>query len=417
MSRMLKVKKKMASMATGTASGRSTIVKFLGPDGYQVVEGFKSAAVKISGDEKLAKALISDVIKLVAKVGVLAQANKLTAEDVEPARQPVTDAVNDMLDLLEQEDEPREHADLVGGLGAVHEVLCPLLRGQMKDVNLAKFSAVFAYFGGEAFLCALLNDAALASERLTVCTSLRNMVRPYETEDSAKLQATRRRNLEGRRLMAADPKLRDFMTHAEGGQAAFQGYLGALGGGERVSTLQFWLAVEDFKTIVSRPLLAARAPRVADKFLGAAASHPAGVSADVAGAIGDTLFGDAPVRKDVFQAAQTEAIVLLAAAFDAGFVASEQFVAFAGKVAAAAAAAAGGGGAAAGRKASMGRRRSSFPNTQMLAAVAAVQEDEGAGGGAGAAAADDECDSDDLLVLSEDDEGGAAGADETKSKS
>jgi len=412
---MLKVKKKMASMATGTASGRSTIVKFLGPDGYQVVEGFKSAAVKISGDEKLAKALISDVIKLVAKVGVLAQANKLTAEEVEPARQPVTDAVNDMLDLLEQEDEPREHADLVGGLGAVHEVLCPLLRGQMKDANLAKFSAVFAYFGGEAFLRALLNDAALAPERLTVRTSLRNMVRPYETEDSAKLQATRRRNLEGRRLMAADPKLRDFMTHAEGGQAAFQGYLGALGGGERVNTLQFWLAVEDFKTIVSRPLLAARAPRVADKFLGAAASHPAGVSADVAGAIGDTLFGDAPVRKEVFQAAQTEAIVLLAAAFDAGFVASEQFVAFAGKVAAAAAV--GGGGAVAGRKASIGRRRSSFPNTQMLAAVAAVQEDEGAGGGAGAVAADDECDSDDLLVLSEEDEdeGGAAGADETKS--
>ena len=415
MSRMLKVKKKMASMATNTASGRATIVKFLGADGFQVVEAFKSAAATVS-DEKTAKRLITDLIKLVAKVGVLVQSNKILPSDAEPAKQPITDAVNDMLDLLEQPPGGLPHAELCAGIATVAGTLCPLLEGHTKDSNLAKLRDVFEYFGSATFIAPFLNDAALAPERAQALQGLRNMVRPYETEDSAKLHATRRRNLERKRAMAADPKLRDFLDHAEGGQAAFQEFLTSgegSGNGTRVNTLQLWLAVEDYKKIVSRPLLKARAPKVADKYLGAGASHPAGISAAVTDAVSDALFADGPGRKDIFQAAQTEALVLLAEAFDAGFVASPQFVAFAGKA------------AAAGQTASQRRRRSSFPNTTIQAAVAAHQAEELAaaadcGGGGGAAAAPlpppaEGGESDDDLVELTDDEDGAPGADETKS--
>ena len=64
-----------------------------------------------------------NIIKLVAKCGLLVQHRKLTLQDAEPAKQPVYDASSTMLELLQLEGAP--HTELAALSWRVTTSCCP----------------------------------------------------------------------------------------------------------------------------------------------------------------------------------------------------------------------------------------------------------------------------------------------------
>ena len=76
---MFKAKKWMLSRAAETKLGRSTVIKFIGRAGNEIIEVFKSSTTKING-RKVAKRSKRDTIKIALKIVNMMQAKKLSLE-------------------------------------------------------------------------------------------------------------------------------------------------------------------------------------------------------------------------------------------------------------------------------------------------------------------------------------------------
>jgi hypothetical protein len=84
-SRLVKTKKRLASLVASSKAGRSTIVRFIGESGELTVQSLKSAAETVY-DKKTSKDLKEQLVALVMKCGVLVESNIVSIDVGLPLR-------------------------------------------------------------------------------------------------------------------------------------------------------------------------------------------------------------------------------------------------------------------------------------------------------------------------------------------
>ena len=328
-SMLFKAKKYMASKMTETKSGRSLIVAHFGEAGETILTYLKYAARKFS-DKPTARDLKKDMMKLIAKAVLLYTNKVVTAEGATPARGPTLACMACIGDALERAagggtcDVPA----VAKSIKEAHDALLPLLKPHVREHNWTRLTRVLGYYGAEPFVDKLLHDADYEVERLKLCSALKRLTRPFETElraTSEFLARQLRSRADGLGALVKGPTLAGFLKHDVGNNVFGKWLQESDAAG--LQLLEFAKAVEYYKSTANARLRPTRAAQIRDKFLDADGALPALNDASLAAARGASALAASskPPPRDVFADLEAAALARLGDKFKSSFVTSAVF--------------------------------------------------------------------------------------------
>lgn len=267
-SRLLKIKKYLASKMSESAAGRSVIISAAGATGDKMLQAINSCFTKHSG-ASTAQTLRVHIFKLASKCMVLYQNDVFTVDYFQDAREPTLTLLNSLIETLETIPRDRNAASLASQVNNVHDLLLPLLKPHMKQANWSRWTALCQYFSQPEFLERFLRDETLEAERMQLLSLLKQSVRPYDMEIAAILAFRRAQLMSKRKRLAAlleNPQLDEFLKD-ENSVRIIQSWLADVGGEESMLPLVHLVrAVRDFKQIVNKSLLEGRAAGIWRRF-------------------------------------------------------------------------------------------------------------------------------------------------------
>ncbi|KAA0173745.1 hypothetical protein FNF27_04693 [Cafeteria roenbergensis] len=205
---MRSARKWIVSRISETRFGRASLVKAFGPEGAEFVSIIESATEKVTGDKAKTDELLSGVVKMLTKVGLLWKEGKLDQKAVEHLREP-GQAIAEEAGLLLRQVGAHLPADdgssslpgsaaqsrrgssssaaaaaaagsgsAAGGRDAIIDVVSlvsqceawrklalPVLEGLIRDRNIARGHTLGQFYTGTTFVTALLCRADLRPER------------------------------------------------------------------------------------------------------------------------------------------------------------------------------------------------------------------------------------------------------------
>ena len=328
-SMLFKAKKYMASKMTETKSGRSLIVAHFGEAGETILTYLKYAARKFS-DKPTARDLKKDMMKLIAKAVLLYTNKVVTAEGATPARGPTLACMACIGDALERAagggtcDVPA----VAKSIKEAHDALLPLLKPHVREHNWTRLTRVLGYYGAEPFVDKLLHDADYEVERLKLCSALKRLTRPFETElraTSEFLARQLRSRADGLGALVKGPTLAGFLKHDVGNNVFGKWLQESDAAG--LQLLEFAKAVEYYKSTANARLRPTRAAQIRDKFLDADGALPALNDASLAAARRASALAASskPPPRDVFADLEAAALARLGDKFKSSFVTSAVF--------------------------------------------------------------------------------------------
>jgi len=284
-----------------------------------------SAIVKHSG-RTVAKTMRLHLFKLATKIGVLLQDHTMTEQQMEPCREPSVAVVDSLMAVLEAPVEARDYAELVQRIMAMHDAAYAVISPYMKEANAKRLTELLTFLSSTSFLDAFIRDANYESERDEILKNVKRLSRPIETEAPATTEFQKERLQQRRNLLAqllGHVQFDDYLRYEDTGKAVREWLVQQ--NGEFANHVNFVHAVNDFKQINARNLLASRAETIYDKHFSSTAVAPLPVPGDVVAAI-QAHFDEDTIRKDMFDAAMHLINDILRAAFDSGFRESEQYM-------------------------------------------------------------------------------------------
>eukprot|EP00808_Paulinella_micropora_P027657 g30567.t1 len=168
-SRMVTVKKGIASKVLSTKKGRNEVLKFLGPMGTALIEVTESLFVKHlgkkDGEEKKA-----DLIKLAAKGKILWDEKSLKEEKVVPLRDPLILLAYLFLEWLSPAHKlrmpPKDlQQELQAQLTETHRLGMEIIKPLMAEKNSSKVTRLYEVISSKEFLDKLREDPEYAAEK------------------------------------------------------------------------------------------------------------------------------------------------------------------------------------------------------------------------------------------------------------
>ena len=266
----LLMKKSVASKVGESKVGRSTLIRFMGPEADELVSALKEAVTKFSSRET-AKELKKDTMKWVLKASVLAQSQALNKDNTAHLFKPALVCAERLVGAY---DAAPCGERVVQRVSDDFRKLAPLLREALephsKDSNVDKVDKLVLFYSEPAFLDKLLNDPALAEEARTVVESVRQILAPFPSvlDDTDALRSA------AARYALVLEELKDRLpfemcmerAHPELG-ALFATYLDTAADRQLGLMLRFLLAEREFVLISAANLRASRARALCAKFL------------------------------------------------------------------------------------------------------------------------------------------------------
>ncbi|GMI33479.1 hypothetical protein TeGR_g6588 [Tetraparma gracilis] len=257
-----RAKKHMASRLTDSSIGRQTVIKFFGHSGDSLLQSVQSVAEYVEGKE-FAKQLMVDIMKIVGKVGLLYSNKVVSEESFEPIVPSLLEMASNLQYNLDLKDSSsRDGRAVADAFEKLHKILFNLIKDHMQEKNSAKLTHVCDYLKSSKHLDALFTDPHLEAQRITMHTHISRLVDPFSAEMEAtnkNLREQSQKRFDKLSGLVANPTFPAFMRDIETRRIVTSWIME---GDSRDSVSQqhlfgcdFYVAVLDFKSITSKPIL------------------------------------------------------------------------------------------------------------------------------------------------------------------
>jgi len=170
-----RAKRFMASKTTGTKLGRKAILNILGEDGEIMFNAIKEAA-KVHYGEAKGKALKADLLKVIMKVNLLLNEERLTPKNTADGHEPLHQLLFQAMQDFEDPDIKVEAKAMADIITVVRAKWIRILDGFMQEKNLDKVDDVFEKLGDVKFLDSLYNSPEQLKHRRLIATALPVMI-------------------------------------------------------------------------------------------------------------------------------------------------------------------------------------------------------------------------------------------------
>lgn len=321
---LFKMQKKLASTVGETKAGRTTLLKLIGEQGVELIQGLKSAVTGFESREK-AKELKKDTVKWIIKVALLWKRQALTRVNAKVIIEQAQLIAEVFCRALETKPcGSREVAELEKSLGFLRENMERLLQAHAQPKNVAKLSRILGYYGSAGFLGYLMNSPKAEQP----CVQIHKNVKALAVSSSDVLDLYDRQKERIRYidlLLDVSPDDCVFSKYPEVTNA-FKEFLNSSQDTKPdalflINGIRFLATTREFRMVSSKTLLAPRAKTIFTKFLGPAATHPVldPKGSETADLVNAVRTGLQDTKTSIFNPVVESTRASLAACFEADF--------------------------------------------------------------------------------------------------